>query len=413
MKSPDSATSFYLSRIRRDLKIDLRIAAVIGLSMFTSACTAQHAAETQKPAPPAKVENPVKEGELATVKLTPEAEARLGIRTAPVEYTGVTRSRTYGGEVVLPPDSVITVSAPVAGTVLAATSAAPSAGMIVKKGQAIYRLLPLLPPERDARTLAEKELADAQARFDTATSKLDRSEQLLRDKAGSVRQVEEAREQLRLAASALKAARERLERVVRSPLEADTPVAIISPGEGMIQKVHVGAGQKVAGSTALFEIASLNSIWVRVPVYVGDLGSIDRRQAAKVHNLGDSPGSPVVSARPIAAPPSANPNAATIDLYFQLPSAGAFRPGQKVGVTLTLVGTEESLVVPNSAIVRDVNGSEWVYENTAPHEYVRRRVEVRYVTGAQAVLARGPARGAQVVVTGAAELFATEFSTGK
>lgn len=78
-----------------------------------------------------------------------------------------------------------------------------------------------------------------------------------------------------------------------------------------------------------------------------------------------------------------------------------------------LLGSEESLVVQTSAIVRDIHGSEWVYENIAPHQYVRRRVEVRYVTGSQAVLARGPAQGAQVVVTGAAELFATEFSTGK
>jgi RND family efflux transporter MFP subunit len=371
------------------------------------------AAEAQKSEPPAKVENPVKEGDLATVKLSPEAEARLGIRTAPVEYTSVTQTRTFGGEVVLPPDSAITVSAPVTGTILAAGSGAPSSGMTVRKGQQVFRVLPLLAPERDARTLAEKELGDAQTRFDAAKQKLDRAEQLLRDKAGSVRQVEEAREQLRLAESALKAAREKLERVIRSPMEADTSVAITSPDDGMIQKVHVGAGQKVAGSTALFEIASLSTVWVRVPVYVGDLGAINRGQAAQIHNLGDSPGSPILSAKPIAAPPSANPNAATVDLYFQLPSAAAFRPGQRVGVTLQLLGSQESLVVPDSAIVRDIHGSEWVYENSAPQQYVRRRVEVRYVSGGQAVLARGPASGAQVVVEGAAELFSTEFSTGK
>jgi RND family efflux transporter MFP subunit len=391
----------------------MRIVAVIVFTIIASGCKAESAAEAEKPAPPVKIENPVKEGDLATVTLTPEAEARLGIQTAPVEYTGVTRSRTFGGEVVLPPDSAMIVGAPVAGTVLAVASAAPVAGMMVKKGQPIFHLLPLLPPERDARTLAEKEVADAQTRVDGAKMKLNRAEQLLRDKAGSVRQLEQAREELLLAESALKAAREKLERVLRSPLEADTPVAIPSPDDGMIQKIHVGTGQKVAGSAALFELVSLSSIWVRVPVYVGELGSIDRRQPAKVHNLGESTGSPVILARPIAAPPTANANAATADLYFQLPSAGTFRPGQKVGITLTLLGTEESLIVPNSAILRDIHGSEWVYENLAPRQYVRRRVEVRYVTGPQAVLARGPAKGAQVVATGAAELFATEFSTGK
>jgi hypothetical protein len=381
--------------------------------IFAPGCTTQLAAEGQKSGPAAKVENPVKEGDLATVILSPEAEVRLGIRNAPVEYTSVARSRTYGGEIVLPPDSSITVSAPVAGAILPSTGSAPSAGMTVKRGEIVFRLLPMLPPERDARTLADKEVADAVTRLDAAKAKLDRSERLLRDKAGSIRQVDEAREQLQLAETALKAARERLERVVRSPLEADTSIAIPSPEDGMIQRVHVGAGQKVAGAAMLFEMASLKRVWVRVPVYVGDLGSIDQKQEAKIHNLGESHGSPILSAKPVAAPLTANANAATADLYFQLPSAAAFRPGQRVGVTLSLLGAEESLVLPNSAIVRDIHGSEWVYENIGPQKFVRRRVEVRFVKGSQAVLALGPAQGAPVVITGAAELFATEFSTSK
>jgi multidrug efflux pump subunit AcrA (membrane-fusion protein) len=287
----------------------------------------------------------------------------------------------------------MSVAAPVAGTILPAATATPAAGMMVNKGQQIFRLLP--------------------TRRDAAKQKLDRAEQLLRDKAGSVRQVEEAAEQLRLAESALKAANERMTRVTRSPLEADVTVGVPSPEGGMLQKIHVGAGQKVAASTPLFEVASLRTIWIRVPVYVGDLSAIDQREPARVQNIGDEAGSSVLLARPIAAPPSANPNAATADLYFQLPAARGFRPGQRVEVTQTLRGTHDNLVVPDSSIVRDIHGGEWVYESVGPQQYRRRRVEVRYVNGDQAVLARGPAAGAQVVVVGAAELFSTEFSTGK
>lgn len=391
----------------------LRITLLILLTAIASACSTPHA-ESQKSEPPAKVENAVKEGELATVKLTAEAESRLGIRTAPVELTEVSRSRTYAGEVVLPPDSTIIVSAPVAGTLHAASSGStPVAGTMIKKGQQVFRLSPLLAPERDLRTLTEKELTDTQARFDGAKARLERAEQLLRDKAGSVRQVELAREELAIAESALKAAREKMDRLNRSPLESDTSLVVTSPEDGMVQKVHVGTGQKVAGSTALFEMVSLATIWVRVPVYVGDMKFIDRRQSAKVHDLGDDPGTQVISAKPVAAPPSANANAATVDLYFQLPSSGSFRPGQKLGVTLALTGAEESLVVENSAIVRDIHGGEWVYEKLAPQQYVRRRIEVRYVTSSKAVLAKGPSQGTQIVVAGASELFGTEFSTGK
>ena len=410
MKRPDRLLSHTTSK----LCFDLRIIALVMLLLSASACTTQKAAEAEKAAPPAKVENGVKEGDLAKVTLTPEAEARLGIAIAPVDYTSVTRTRTFGGEVLLPPDSVMIVSAPVAGTLYAASSGnAPAAGMMVKKGQSLFRLLPMVPPERDSRTQAEKELTDAQTRFDAAKIRLERAEILLRDKAGSVRQVEQAREELALAESALKAAQKHLERIIRSPLEGDTSLFVVAPEDGMIQKVHVGTGQKVAGSTALLEITSLNSIWVRVPVYAGELSSIDRRQTAKVHNLGDSQASVTLSARPIAAPPTANPNASTVDLYFQLPTNSPFRPGQKVGVTLKIVGSEESLVVAHSAIIRDVHGGEWVYENIAPQQYIRRRVEVRYVTDSVAVLAHGPAQGTKVAVTGVAELFGTEFGVGK
>jgi len=84
-----------------------------------------------------------------------------------------------------------------------------------------------------------------------------------------------------------------------------------------------------------------------------------------------------------------------------------------MGVTLAERATEESLVVPWSAILHDTTGGAWVYENIAPQQYARRRVEVRRVVNSRAVLARGPAVGTKVVTAGAAELFGTEFGTGK
>jgi RND family efflux transporter MFP subunit len=283
--------------------------------------------------------------------------------------------------------------------------------MTVRKGQVLFRLLPLIAPERDMRVLTEKEFAEARTRVYAASVRLDRAEQLLRDKAGSVRQVEQAREEVQLAESALKTAGEKMQRMVRAPMQADTSLEIAAPQTGMIQKVHVGTQQKVAASTPLLDISSLDSLWVRVPVYVGAVGLIDRRRNAVIHNIADRSGTGVW-ASPVAAPPSANANAASVDLFYQLPGS-AFSPGQKVGGTLTLLGSEESLVVPNSAIIKDVHGGEWVYENVEPQRFVRRRVEVSYVAGSQAVLSRGPAQGTRIVVTGAAELFSTEFNTGK
>ncbi|HMV49783.1 MAG TPA: efflux RND transporter periplasmic adaptor subunit [Blastocatellia bacterium] len=378
---------------------------------FLSACARPQAAENQKAAP-AKVENAVKESELATVKLSPKAEERLGVETATIAIERVAQTRTFAGEITLPPDRTLTVSAPVGGTLSA--NASLTAGSFVRKGQALFRLLPMLPPERDLRLQLERDIANAQTRADAARLRVNRAEQLLRDRAGSEKAVEQTREELTLAETDLKAARDRLARYDKAPVSADVPVAIAAPRDGMIQKVFAGEGQTVPGGAALLEIVNLATVWIRVPVYVGELNLIDRRQTAQVQSLNDAPGAASRAARPVNAPPTANPLNDTADLYFELANAdGSLRPGQKLSVTLAEHASEESLVVPWSAVLHDIHGGTWVYENTAPQQYVRRRVEIRRVVNSRAVLARGPAAGAKIVTAGAAEIFGTEFGTGK
>jgi multidrug efflux pump subunit AcrA (membrane-fusion protein) len=164
----------------------------------------------------------------------------------------------------------------------------------------------------------------------------------------------------------------------------------------------------------LLDAADYSRVLIRVPVYVGDLKWIPSQQNASVHGLADSPGTATRSARPTSAPPSADPNAATADLYFELSNTDhALRPGQRVGVTLRTRTEDEGLTVPWSAVLHDVDGGTWVYVQTEPHRYVRRRVSVRRVSGDVAILEQGPTPGTKVVIQGASELFGTEFGAGK
>jgi multidrug efflux pump subunit AcrA (membrane-fusion protein) len=189
---------------------------------------------------------------------------------------------------------------------------------------------------------------------------------------------------------------------------------IRSPVNGIIQDVHVAAGQTVTGTTALLEISGIDPVWIKVPVYVGDVATMETEKPARVHSLADFAGAETQTAEPVAAPYSADPESITVDLFYELSNAElSYRPGQRVSVTLTLKGTHESLVVPYSSILYDMYGSTWVYQNTEPHIYVRRRVELHRVLEELAVLARGPDVGAKVVSAGAAELFGTEFGVGK
>jgi hypothetical protein len=73
---------------------------------------------------------------------------------------------------------------------------------------------------------------------------------------------------------------------------------------------------------------------------------------------------------------------------------------------------EERWVVPWASVLQDIHGGQWVYENTAPQTFVRRRVHVERVAGADAVLGSGSKPGGRIVTDGAAELFGTEFGAG-
>jgi hypothetical protein len=171
----------------------------------------------------------------------------------------------------------------------------------------------------------------------------------------------------------------------------------------------------VAAGAPLAEIVRLDRLWVRVPVYAGDARRIVRGGEASVHGLTGAQSGPTLRATPVAAPPSADPAAASVDLYYEVREGGAaLRPGERVGVTVPLVATEErGLVVPLSAIVRDMSGGSWVYERNDSTVFIRRRVEIARVVGARAMLAAGPKPGTAVVTAGAAELFGTEFGAGK
>lgn len=386
----------------------------LGAVCLLSSCGPAAKTEKEKPAPPAKVQNGgVKEVDLATITLTPQAEQRLGIQTAVVEYKRAHRFQTLAGEVTIPPGQALAVSAPVAGTVQAA-QAALTAGAAVRQGQPLLGLLPLLPLPRDLRVTAQTEVAAARARLDNARAKAERADQLLKERVGSVRAQEDARQELQVAEAAFQAAREKLEQINRAPLDADVSVTVRAPRTGILRQVHAAPGQQVSAGAPLFEVASLDPLWVRVPVYIGDLASFVPGAGARVRAINEREDAPGRLAPPVAAPPSADPLAATGDLYFELANATlALRPGQKVSVTLPLRTQQSGLHAPRSAVLYDMHGGTWVYENTAPQTFVRRRVEVSHFQGPTAVLARGVAPGTRVVKAGAAELFGTEFGAGK
>jgi hypothetical protein len=327
--------------------------------VFAVALAACRQAEQASAPAPAKIEHPTHEADLTTVELTPDASRVLGITTAPIEQRMLRRRRTFGGEIVLPAGAPGGASPALA---VGAVSAAPD------------RL-------RSAEALlgAEGDLRRAIVELATAEQAVRRAEEVLRGGSGTARGVEEAR------------ARRDAARATR-----DTA-----------QRRHTLLVGTLGG-------APTTERWVRASVPIGDLDALDLAASADVGALAARPGAAVQAARPVQSARSANPDAGAVDLVYAIEGdAGAFWPGERVGVTLPLREDGEAIVVPWAAVLHDVHGGEWVYEQLAPQRFARRRVQVRFVADGLAALASGPAAGRPVVIAGAAELFGTEFGVGK
>ncbi|MFO0813107.1 MAG: HlyD family efflux transporter periplasmic adaptor subunit [Gemmatales bacterium] len=382
--------------------------------------------DIKKSAPPpipATISKVLKEDQLNSVTLTAEAEKLLALQTAPVEKKKLRRHRVYGGEVMIPVGDTIIVSAPFSGVLQAASNAMPVPGKMVQQDDVLFELLPLLTPEGRANLATAKvdtdgQLKNAETQLEAVIIVLNRAKQLLQNGAGSVRQVDEAQAQVDLARKVLEAAKARRDLLskVMGEFDRGTAAAIVirAPARGMIRNISARPGQSVPTGAPLFELFDPSRMWVRVPVYVGDLKELDTRAAVTVGTLEMKPGSGGLTATPVAAPPSANAVAGTVDLFYKLDNIGVqYSPAHRVGVTIDLNDDAESLAVPWAAVVHDVYGGSWVYIKTAEHTFVRHRVIVRFVKDNLAALIQGPAAGSQVVTAGAAELFGTETGFSK
>ncbi|HQX49752.1 MAG TPA: efflux RND transporter periplasmic adaptor subunit [Planctomycetaceae bacterium] len=387
---------------------------------------------------PSKTTHPVSEASLNTIELTEDAVRRLGIEMQPVSMRVMVRMRSYGADLSLPAGASIIVSSPLAGTVqVPAGSTFPQIGQRVGKGETLLSLLPMLSPEREVLTPAERiRFAEAQntvvqAQIDAEAQvqqsmvqveatqiALERAERLLKDKSGTVRAVDEAQAQLQMAQKALEAAKLRKQTVdsIKLDTAAGTlkPLTIESPLVGIVRSIQVQPSQLVFPGAPLFEVLNDEQLWVRVPVYVGDVEELDFSRKARLTLLDGRQSDQDILVEPLAAPPTAMSLASTVDYYYLLPNpTSAFRPGQKVAAHLTLKGDAESPAIPWSAVFHDIYGGQWVYEVAADRQYIRRRIEVISVSDGWAAIARGPAVGTQVVTAGVAELAGTEFGFAK
>jgi hypothetical protein len=220
----------------------------------------------------------------------------------------------------------------------------------------------------DLQAAADGRILQAQVQIDAAKIAVERAQKMLSAEAGSARNVDEAKTALQLAEAAMTTAK---------------------------------AQRDLLGGT----IGQSARKWARVAIYSGESELLDAKADAVIGKL---------TVKPVSGPPTANALTNTIDWYYELPTDTKLRAGERVAVEIsTLESKLEALVIPFNAVLHDINGGQWVYAQTAEHTYTRKRIQVARLAGSNAILTTGPAVGTKIVTDGSAELFGTEFMTGK
>ncbi len=295
-----------------------------------------------------------KEDDLVILTLKPEAERALRLKTVGVERRNLPTARLFSGQVVTPLTGEGRPVAPLLGGTL----------------EEELRLA-------DLQAAADGRVLQATAQIDAAKIAVERAKKMLKAEAGSARVVDEAESTLQLAEAVLTTAK--------------------------AQRALLGSAVGREGD---------RRAWVRVAIYGGEASSLDAEAPASLRPRPTAPGT--VAAQPVKGPATANALTSTVDWYYELPAGLRLRAGEIVAVEIpTLGGRQDALVLPSNAVLHDIHGGQWTYVRIGDHRYARRRIQVARLVGNQAVLASGPAAGTPVVTDGAAELFGTEFMTGK
>jgi len=162
-------------------------------------------------------------------------------------------------------------------------------------------------------------------------------------------------------------------------IDKNNPSAIINvyaPISGVIIAQNVtnaaAAGVTYSGSSTLFTIADLSTVWIIADVYENDLPSIALGQPATIH-IDGYPGQ-VITGRVSEIDPMLDPSIRTAKVRVEVRNPGFLKLGQFVTATFASRKSDQHAVVPAAAVLH-LHDREWVYVPAPGNKF--QRIEVR------------------------------------
>ncbi len=177
---------------------------------------------------------------------------------------------------------------------------------------------------------------------------------------------------------------------------------LVSPIAGIISKKMIERGSAVAPAVPAFQIVKTDKVYARVAVPESEVGVLGRGMASGVFvkTLNDT-----FNGKITIINPQADPVAKTYEVKVKLDNAsGKLLPGMIANVSIRTGKNVDVIAIPAKAIVRDADDVAYVFITNDQNKAVRKRVEVKGITGENEIIVTGLNIGDKVVVEGQSRL---------
>lgn len=332
------------------------------------------------------------------VLLTPAQLETLQVGT--VETLPFRTERHADGSIALDADTTTPVFSPYSGRVVR---------VLVGIGERVRAGAPLLAVEASELVQAESDLDNAVSQLELAHINERRRHAAYESKGGSLQDWQQAQADLAAAQTARAAARNRLRilgktsgeiAALESSRRIEPTAYVRAPIAGVVTDRQVGPGQYVqaGGSTPVYTIGDLSTVWLVADVREDDAPLIERGQKVEVR-VPALPGR-VLDATVTAISPTVDPVTHRVAVRATLANPGGrLKPGMFASFSIITSAPTSSPAVPEEAVVREGEEAHvWVLQ--AGNELSLRQIRTGRIENGMVEVLQGLRAGERVVTRG-------------
>jgi cobalt-zinc-cadmium efflux system membrane fusion protein len=297
------------------------------------------------------------------VSFLKEQQWKILSKTEPVTKRRLVERLRVAARVRAKPGLSATITAPVSGQLVAASGQAlPQPGQRVEAGQLLALLKPNFSEAGAKVAEAQAEFTTARAALDQAESAYNRTKKLAAEQAKSPRELQEAElayqsAKARHAAAAGFLATFQQAGGTASP-DAPLLMELRAPIAGVLNSVAAGPGEVVAANQPVFTVLNPETVWIEASIPESGVTRLSEARDAAIELPGD-PGrftSITGEGRGHLLSLGLEVDAATrtVPLTYETANGeGRFRVGQNVTLHVETARVDETVAVPESALVEE------------------------------------------------------------